>query len=126
MNRPAEARGRIVKWLAATVVIGSLLTAVATPAEAKTKPKGLKTIDLHALVACTGVQSSTSRALLLNQPPDPNVLFNVITGFTRSKTKGAHKEATSLKLTSGGDQQSTALNYATIWCKDHGYTPRSQ
>jgi hypothetical protein len=122
--RARSRRSRIVKGLVATVAVCSMLSvAIAAPADAKSKPKSLKKLDLHALVACTGVDVSTSGAFLLNQPPDPNVLFNVVTGFSRSRTKGAHKEAKSLQLASS-DQQSTALNYSMLWCTDHGYTPR--
>jgi hypothetical protein len=126
MAGTANRRRWIGKRLAAAITVSFVMSlAIATPLAAKTKPKPLKKIDIHALVACTGVQASTTRAFLLNQPADPNVLFNVITGFTRSKTKGARKEARSIKLASG-DKQSTALNYAMIWCTDHGYTPRPQ
>jgi hypothetical protein len=114
----------MMKRLAATVAVGSLLsTAFVTTAEAKTKPKGQKKLDLHALVACTGLDVSAHAGYFLGQPPDPNVMFNVVTGLTRSKTRDARKQLASLQATSG-EGQYPAINSALTWCTDRDYTRR--
>jgi hypothetical protein len=123
--RARNLRSRIVKGLVATVAVCSMLSvAIAAPADAKSKPKSLKKVDLHALVACTGLDVSASGVYYVGQPPDPNVMFNVVTGLTRSKTKGARKQLATLQATTG-EAQYPAINNALTWCTDHGYTRRS-
>jgi hypothetical protein len=114
-----------VKQLAAALAVCTLLSAgIAAPAEAKSKPKGQKKVDLHALVACTGLDVSANAAYFLGQPPDPNVMFNVVTGLTRSNTRDARKQLASLRATTG-EAQFPAINSALTWCTGRGYTRRT-
>ena len=106
---------------AVIIVILVVSLGVAAPVVAKEKPNGLPRVDLHAVIACTGLELSVKAAFLFGQPPDPGLLFNIITGFTRSKTMGAHKQAVRLRLATG-KAQLTAINNALKWCKGHGYT----
>jgi hypothetical protein len=125
MVGPDDSRRRVVYRLAATITVCLVSSlAMATPAVAETRPKGLPKVDLHATIACTGLEVSASRVFLIGQPPDPDVIFNVVTGFTRSKTRGAHKQAARIQATTGGAEY-TVINDALSWCTSRGYTRRS-
>jgi hypothetical protein len=124
MARTRRRRRGIAKRLAAAITVCLVVSVgVGTPAGAKTKPKGQSKVDLHALIACTGLDVSASRLFFLGQGPDPNLVSNVITGFTRSKTKGAHKQAAKLRATTG-DAQFAAINKSLKWCTSLGYKLR--
>jgi len=125
MAQRRNRRRGIVKRLAAALGVCTLLSVgIAAPAEAKSKPKGQKKLDLHALVACTGLDVSANGAYFLGQPPDAGVLFNIVTGLTRSKTRGAHKQVEKVQAATG-EAQFTAINDALTWCTGRGYTRRT-
>jgi hypothetical protein len=125
MARGRKRGGGVVMQLAAAVAVCSMLSvAIAAPADAKSKPKSIKKLDLHSLVACTGLEASAAGVFLIGQPPDPNVMFNVFTGLTRSKTRGARKQLAALKAKTG-EAQYPAINKALTWCTDHGYARRT-
>jgi hypothetical protein len=126
MDRTRGRRRGSVKLAAAAITVCFVLSlALATPAVAKTKPKGLSKVDLHALIACTGLDVSANGAYFLGQPPNAGVLFNIVTGLTRSKTRGAHKQAENVQAATG-EAQFTAINDALTWCTGRGYTRRTR